>query len=86
MGAVLREAVVERPARWTGESSLLAIAGDLPLGTGLLFGLAKPHDGMIRVEEARVERARNEVVRASHVGLLLSRKVAAMLCEHFRCE
>jgi len=46
--------------------------------------IAKPHDGMVRVEETRVEGARAAVVRASHVGLLLSRKVAALLCDHFR--
>ncbi|MBE0569901.1 MAG: alpha/beta fold hydrolase [Deltaproteobacteria bacterium] len=84
MGAVAREGVVERPPRWPGERPLLVIAGNLPIGTGIFFGLEKPHDGLIRVEETRVESARAAVVRASHVGLLLSRKVAAMLCDHFR--
>ncbi len=84
MGALAREGVLERSPRWTGERALLVIAGDLPIGTGILFGLAKPHDGLIRVEETRVAGARAVVVRASHVGLLLSRKVAAILCEHFR--
>jgi hypothetical protein len=50
----------------------------------MLLGIERPHDGMVRVEETRVEGARAVVVRASHVGLLLSRKVAALLCDHFR--
>ena len=84
MGAVAREGVVERTPRWPGGRELLVVAGELPLGTGMLFGIARPHDGMVRVEETRVEGARAVVVRASHVGLLLSRKVAALLCDHFR--
>ena len=84
MGAVAREGIVERAPRWTGGRELLVVAGDLPLGTGMLLGIARPHDGMVRVEETRVEGARAAVVRASHVGLLLSRKVARLLCDHFR--
>ena len=84
MGAVAREGVVERTPRWPGGRDLLVVAGDVPIGTGLFFGLPKPHDGLIRIEETFVEDARSVVVRASHVGLLLSRKVATMLCEHFR--
>jgi len=84
MGGVAREGIVDRAPRWVGGRELLVVAGDLPIGTGLLLGLAKPNDGMVRVEETRVDGARTVVVRASHVGLLLSRKVAAMLCGHFR--
>jgi pimeloyl-ACP methyl ester carboxylesterase len=84
MGTVAREGIVERAPRWPGGRDLLVVAGDLPLGTGLLFGIERPHDGLVRVDETGVEGARSVVVRASHVGLLLSRKVAAMLCEHFR--
>ena len=84
MGTVACDGIVERAPRWPGGRELLVVAGDLPLGTGMLLGIAKPHDGMVRVEETRVEGARAAVVRASHVGLLLSRKVAALLCDHFR--
>jgi len=84
MGAVAREGIVECAPRWPGGRDLLVVAGDIPIGTGLLFGLPKPHDGLIRIEETFVEGARSVVVRASHVGLLLSRKVAALLCDHFR--
>jgi len=84
MGAVAREGVVERTPRWPGGRGLLVVAGELPLGTGMLLGIERPHDGMVRVEETRVEGARAVVVRASHVGLLLSRRVAALLCDHLR--
>jgi hypothetical protein len=63
---------------------LLVVAGDIPLGSGLLLGLRKPHDGVIRVDETLVVGARTVTVRASHVGLLLSRKVAALLSDYFR--
>jgi len=84
VGGVIREGIVEHAPRWPGGRELLVVAGDIPLGSGLLLGLQKPHDGVIRVEETRVEGARAVTVRASHVGLLLSRKVAALLSDHFR--
>ena len=84
VGGVIREGIVEHSPKWPGGMDLLVLAGDIPLGSGLLLGLPKPHDGVIRVEETRVEGARTVTVRASHVGLLLSRKVAALLTDHFR--
>jgi pimeloyl-ACP methyl ester carboxylesterase len=84
VGGVTREGIVEHAPKWPGGRELLVVAGDIPLGSGLLLGLPKPHDGVIRVEETRVEGARTVTVRASHVGLLLSRKVAALLSDHFR--
>ena len=84
VGGVIREGIVEHAPKWPGGRELLVVAGDIPLGSGLLLGLRKPHDGVIRVEETRVEGARTVTVRASHVGLLLSRKVAALLSDHFR--
>jgi pimeloyl-ACP methyl ester carboxylesterase len=83
-GIVSREGIVEQAPKWPGGRELLVVAGNIPLGSGLLLGLPKPHDGVIRVEETRVEGARTVTVRASHVGLLLSRKVAALLSDHFR--
>jgi pimeloyl-ACP methyl ester carboxylesterase len=84
VGGVIREGIVERSPKWHGGRDLLVIAGDVPLGSGILLGLKKPHDGVIRVEETRVEGARAVTVRASHVGLLLSRKVAVLLADYFR--
>jgi pimeloyl-ACP methyl ester carboxylesterase len=84
VGGVIREGIVEHTPTWPGGRELLVVAGDVPLGSGLLLGLPKPHDGVIRVEETRVEGARTVTVRASHVGLLLSRKVASLLSGYLR--
>ena len=84
VGGVIREGIVERAPRWPAGRELLVVAGDIPFGSGVLLGIRKPHDGVIRVDETRVEGARTVTVRASHVGLLLSRKVAALLSDHFR--
>jgi pimeloyl-ACP methyl ester carboxylesterase len=84
VGGVIREGIVEHAPKWPGGRELLVVAGDIPFGSGLLLGLRKPHDGVVRVDETRVEGARTVTVRASHVGLLLSRKVAALLSDHFR--
>jgi pimeloyl-ACP methyl ester carboxylesterase len=86
VGGVIREGIVEHAPKWPVGRDLLVVAGDIPLGSGLLLGLKKPHDGVIRVEETRVEGARMVTVRASHVGLLLSRKVAALLADSFRSQ
>ncbi|HSE14119.1 MAG TPA: alpha/beta fold hydrolase [Candidatus Deferrimicrobium sp.] len=84
VGGVIREGIVEHAPKWPGGRELLVVAGDIPFGSGLLLGLRKPHDGVVRVEETRVEGARAVTIRASHVGLLLSRKAAALLAGHFR--
>jgi pimeloyl-ACP methyl ester carboxylesterase len=84
VGGVIRDGIIEHAPGWPAGSELLVVAGDIPLGSGLLLGLAKPHDGVVRVGETRVEGARMVTVRASHVGLLLSRKVAALLSDYFR--
>ena len=84
VGGVIREGIVEHAPKWPEGRELLVVAGDIPLGSGLLLGLPRPHDGVIRVEETRVEGARTLTVRASHVGLLLSRKVAGLLSDYFR--
>jgi len=86
VGGVIREGIVECAPTWPGGRELLVVAGDIPLGSGLLLGLLKPHDGVIRIEETRVEGARTVTVRASHIGLLLSRKVAALLSGYFRAD
>lgn len=83
-GSVIREGILDRAPVWPGGRELLVVAGDIPLGSGLLLGLERPHDGVVRVAETRVEGVRALTVRATHVGLLLSRKVATLLADHFR--
>jgi pimeloyl-ACP methyl ester carboxylesterase len=41
VGGVIREGIVERAPKWAGGRELLVIAGDIPLGSGLLLGLKK---------------------------------------------
>ena len=84
VGGVIRDGIVEHAPAWPGGRELLVVAGDIPFGSGLLLGLPRPHDGVVLVEETRVEGATAVTVRASHVGLLLSRKVAALLSGYFR--
>ncbi len=84
VGNVIREGILEHSPAWPGGRELLVVAGDIPLGSGLLLGLERPHDGVVRVAETRVTGVRALTVRASHVGLLLSRKVANLLADHFR--
>jgi 8-oxo-dGTP pyrophosphatase MutT (NUDIX family) len=71
---------------WSGTTDLGVIAGDLPLGFGLLLGpLPKPHDGVVAVEETRLEGATDHlVVSLSHLALVLSRRVAAETAHFLR--
>ena len=73
-----------RVAPWAGERDLGVIAGDLPIGLGLLLGaLPRPHDGVVTVEETRLEGATDHlVVPLSHTALLFSRAVARQV-QHF---
>ena len=62
---------------WTAPMDLGLIAGSSPVGGGQLLGLASPHDGIIAVEETRLEGATEHiVVRVSHLSMLWSRAVA----------
>jgi pimeloyl-ACP methyl ester carboxylesterase len=83
LGPVAMEGIVQTFQDVSGSNDLLVIGGTFPLGSGLLFGLPRPHDGLIRTSETRVDGARCEFVRTSHMGLLFSREVMDMLCTHF---
>jgi pimeloyl-ACP methyl ester carboxylesterase len=56
-----------------------AIAGDEAFGLGPLFvSLPPPSDGVVTVDETRIEGLRDHrVMHVSHTGMLLSRDVAA---------
>ena len=69
---------------WSGERDLGVIAGILNFGLGRLIG-AVSHlgDGTIRLEETRIPETREFLtLPVSHMGLVLSRKVA-MEVYHF---
>jgi 8-oxo-dGTP pyrophosphatase MutT (NUDIX family) len=73
-------------ARWSGANDLGVIAGTLPLGLGLLLGaLPRPHDGVVAVEETRLEGATDHLVLPrSHTALIFSRAVAAQVVHFLR--
>jgi pimeloyl-ACP methyl ester carboxylesterase len=57
-----------------------AIAGDEPFGLGPLFvSLPAPSDGVVTVEETRIDGLRaHRVLHVSHTGMLVSREVAQL--------
>ncbi len=71
---------------WEGQRELGSIAGYLPVGVGMLMhDLPKPNDGTVAVNETFLEGGDHALVKASHMGLLFSRRTAeqviAFLCE-----
>lgn len=84
VGPVAREGIMgKRPAAPAGRE-LLVIAGTLPFGFGVFFGLPFPHDGTIAAAETEIYGAQTLAVRASHMGMLFSPKLAASLCAFFQ--
>ena len=75
MGRGVADLLAGAPQHWTWPAHELgAIAGDLGLGLGRLFGgLPKPHDGTVAVAEACPPQATaRRVLRVSHFGMLLA--------------
>jgi pimeloyl-ACP methyl ester carboxylesterase len=62
------------------------IAGDVPLGLGRLFvRLEKPNDGVVAVEETRIEGATDTLVmRVNHSGMILTASVARQVCSFLK--
>ncbi len=75
---VAEELLVDRERRWTSSRPLGIIAGTRPFGLGQLFApLQGPSDGTIAVSETRLPGATDHItMRASHMGMLLSVRVA----------
>ncbi len=67
-----------RSRRWGGAREVGVIAGDRARGFGRLVGqLPPPNDGVVMVDETRLEGASAHlVVNSSHSGMLFSRGVA----------
>jgi len=63
---------------WSGERDLGVIGGTLNFGFGRLIGaVGRSGDGTVRLEEMHIPEARDFItLRVSHMGLVVSRKVA----------
>lgn len=63
---------------WKGWQDIGVIAGDIPIGIGLITGgPGLPHDGTVSVEETELKGATDSVImRVSHSGMLMSTSVA----------
>jgi pimeloyl-ACP methyl ester carboxylesterase len=63
---------------WKGWQDIGVIAGDIPIGIGLIAGgPGLPHDGTVSVEETELKGATDSVImRVSHSGMLMSTSVA----------
>lgn len=73
-------------AGWHGKQQLGTIAGTRPVGVGrVLGGLSGPNDGTVTVAETELAGCRDALLLPNtHMGLLLSRKVAAGVNDFLR--
>ena len=64
--------------QWKGWQDIGVIAGDIPIGLGLITGGPNlPHDGTVSVEETELKGATDSIVmRVNHSGMLMSTPVA----------
>lgn len=72
--------------RWTEPRELGVVAGTHELAINPLnFGLASPHDGMVSLEETRIEGAKESVtIHANHTGMLFTRELAGQVIGFLR--
>ncbi len=63
---------------WKGWQDIGVIAGNIPIGMGLVTGGPKlPHDGTVSIEETELKGATDAIiVRESHLSILMSAYVA----------
>ncbi len=66
---------------WKGWQDIGVIAGNIPIGMGLVTGGPQlPHDGTVSIEEAQLKGATDSIiVRESHLSILMSAQVAAQV-------
>lgn len=86
MGRATEKGLLGDGPRWRGWQSLGMIAGCRSFGIGrLLGGLSGVNDGVVNLEETRIEGVRDSlVVDTTHFGLLISRQVAAQVCAYLK--
>lgn len=67
--------------KWKGWQDIGVIAGNVPIGLGLVVGGPElPHDGTVSVEETRLKGATDAIiVRESHLSILMSSQVATQI-------
>jgi hypothetical protein len=83
MGAS-EEVCAEREARWQREAPLGVIAGTLPIGLGRAFGpLPSASDGVVCVEETRVDGMTAQVLVPTGHSLLIVSGAVGGLVERF---
>ncbi len=66
---------------WKGWQDIGVIAGDFPVGLGLVAGsLSTPHDGIVSVEETELKGATDAIIMpVSHLGMLISKTVSKQI-------
>ena len=87
VGRTLREAVLDDPLSAADEHREVGvIGGTVGLGLGLLVGnLEKPHDGVVTERETRLPGVTDHLMLpVNHIGLLISRQVAAQTANFLR--
>ncbi len=86
LGNSFLHGLADQSRHWTAAHSLGVIAGDLSIGGGQFFsGMTSANDGSVGVDEARIPGATEQrIVHVSHMGLLLSPRVARFTCAFLR--
>lgn len=79
------EPLAEGADSWPWDIPVARIAGVRPCGPGRLLGrLPRPNDGTVALADIRGPGGPVRLVRTTHVGLLLSRRVARMTAVYLR--
>jgi pimeloyl-ACP methyl ester carboxylesterase len=87
LGKAMAELLAGETAGWSAPAAELGtLCGDLPIGFGAVVAdLARPHDGVVTVAEARLAQATDSLsLRVSHMGMLVARAVARQTCQFLR--
>jgi dATP pyrophosphohydrolase len=82
---VARDALLHGGPEWPGEVPVARIAGVRACGLGAVSGrLPRPHDGTVALPDVSGLRGPVRLVRLTHVGLLVSRRVARGVAVYLR--
>ncbi|MBI1731312.1 MAG: alpha/beta hydrolase [Gammaproteobacteria bacterium] len=87
LGRSLQEGLLGGAPRWNRRHELGSIAGTLRLSFGRLVpGIPAPSDGTVAVAETRLDGMTDHITApVSHLGLVLSRRVAEYTMQFLRC-